>query len=377
MSYIAEPTYSDNAVDLLSKARTHYDKGRYDDALTAAERAKELNPESEAIAVVLSSIHMAKAGIDSFQLVERMILNNSGESLIATNAASNLSSLSSLLGISSSEFSNLTLENNEKDGVRGDPDTGLFKDLPVLLPKSAPDARATGGDTIYHIDQAIMALCPFVDESVKIIGEAGDIRHNSEECSSLNKQEYQGKSHFNWAFSHLTEAILFHSVVLYSPSGDEANLQKRADILDNTDEVQSTSEYIAALNELVVVTDIILPTSIEETESSMLLAMFNDLDAASRGLASLPGIPESITSGIIGSLEELKNQRSQIEGQSTGENDSSKALKGQLTESLSQEIGSQIKTKFETENLSDEEKEDICLAYDGISSESIDECEGL
>ncbi len=377
MGYVAQPTFSDNAVDQLSKAKILYDKGQYVDALSAAERAYELDSENEIIAVVLSSIHMALAGIDTFQLVQRMILNNEGENLIASDAAGNLTSLSSLVGVSTNELDLLTLENNEKNGVQGAPESGLFKDLPVLLPKSAPDARLTGGDTVFHIHKAITVLCPFVEEAVKITEGSGDIRHRRDVCEPLGQHKYRGKSHFNWAFAHLTEALLFHTIVLYAPSGDQPNLQMRGAILDDSNQVQDLEQYISALNELAVVTDIILPTSAEESENSMLLAMFNDLDAASRAFASLSGIPESITSGIISSLQDLKSQRSQIERPESSQNSSSQALKSQLTAKLAKEIREQVTTRFETENLNESEKQDICAAYNSISTEAFTQCEGL
>ena len=61
LGYAADPAFTDNSVDQLSKAQVLFDKGEFDDALVAAQRAHELDPESELAAVVLSSVHMAKA----------------------------------------------------------------------------------------------------------------------------------------------------------------------------------------------------------------------------------------------------------------------------------------------------------------------------
>ena len=371
-SFLVQP-FEDNAIDLVSKASVLYDDGQFSDALQYAERAVELNPDSEEAGVLLGSIHMGLAGIDSFQLVENLISQNEGSSLQDDNAASSLSGLSDLVGLSTTEYSLLTLENNEKDGVQGAPATGVFSSLPVLLPKSAVEARISGGDTVFHIAKAIEALCPFVGDEVKLLGEGGDIRHTSSTCVSRGNQELRSKSHFNWAFAHLSEAILFNGVVLYAPDGGTPNLQQRAAILDDPGVTANLSEYVTAVNELAVVTDVVMPTDATESASSMLLAMFNDLETASNAFNSLSGIPESVTGSIVSSLADLQTQRDSI-STSGGEDESSTALKNQLTEGLATELRTQITAKNEAGELDASSKQELCSSYTSITTEPFDLC---
>ncbi|SMF38275.1 hypothetical protein [Pseudobacteriovorax antillogorgiicola] len=372
--YLALP-FEDNAVDQRSKAYSLYDKGKYEEALEFALRSFELDSTSEESAVLLASIHMGLAGIDSFQLVENLISQNEGTALQEdSNAASSLAGLSDLVGLSTTEYTSLTLTNNEKDGVQGAPTSGVFAELPVLLPKSAVEARISGGDTIYNIAQAIEVLCPFVGEDVKILGESGDIRHTDEACAPQGEQRFRSKSHFNWAFAHLAEAILFNGVVLYAPTSETPNLQARGAVLDDPGVTANLTEYIAAVNELAAVTDIIMPTDQEESANSMLLAMFNDLEAASLGFSSLAGLPESVSGGIVSSLSDLQSQRDSL-SPATDENESSSALKNQLTSGLAGELQSQITAKSEAGELDSESQAELCTAYDSISTEPFDICD--
>ena len=196
----------------------------------------------------------------------------------------------------------------------------------------------------------------------------------SEDCSSRGEVKLKPKSYFNWAFAHLSEAILFHSVVLYAPEGGDANLQRRADLLGQPESVASTSEYVSAVTELAEVTDIIFPTDTTSAANSMLLAIFNDLDATSRGFANISGIPDSISASIIESLAGLKSQRDSISGQNTDKNSSNEALKEQLTSGLAGSLGTQIQEKVASGELQGEELTDARGAYSSISSVAIEGC---
>ncbi|NRA66310.1 MAG: hypothetical protein HRU19_17625 [Pseudobacteriovorax sp.] len=376
LGFIADPAYNQNAIDLQSQAEAKYNKGEYEEALSYASQARDLAPESEAVAVTLSSIHMALAGIDSFQLVTKLISQNDDETALqGSTAADTLSGLSGLIGIDTNDSSGFILEGNRSGNIEGAPTTGVFKDLPVLLPKDATSARNEGGQVLYHINQAIEVLCPFVGDEVKILTEgSADIRHGSEDCSSRGEVKLKPKSYFNWAFAHLSEAILFHSVVLYAPEGGDANLQRRADLLGQPESVASTSEYVSAVTELAEVTDIIFPTDTTSAANSMLLAIFNDLDATSRGFANISGIPDSISASIIESLAGLKSQRDSISGQNTDKNSSNEALKEQLTSGLAGSLGTQIQEKVASGELQGEELTDARGAYSSISSVAIEGC---
>lgn len=370
--FLAQP-FSDNAVDLRSRATTLYDEGKYSEALPYAEDAVELSPSNEEGGVLLGAIHMALAGIDSFQLIENLS-SDDGATLEGDSAASSLSSLSAIIGLSEGEYSNLSLENNEKDGVEGAPSTGVFSDLPVLLPKSASEARISGGDTIYHIAQAIQAMCSFVGDEVKLLGDDGDSRHTSESCVSMGDQNLTGRSHFNWAFAHLAEAILFNGVVLYAPSSETPNLQARGTLLGESSTTSDLSSYISAVSELATVTDIIMPTDAEESADSMLQAMFMDLQAASQAFSSLSGLPDSVTGSLESSLSDLQSQRDAI-SEAGGDSADSTAMKNQLTADLASDVRSQIQAKSDAGSLDSASRDQLCSAYASISSEAFAICD--
>ena len=369
--YLAQP-YENNAVDLRSKAELLYDKGEFSKALAYAEKAKKLDPESEEGGVLLGAIHMGLAGIDSFQLIENL-MSTEGSSLAEGNAASSLSSLSAIVSLDEAEYTSLTLENNEKDGVKGDPETGVFSELPVLLPKTASEARASVGETIYHIAQAIEALCPFVSDNVKILGVSGDVRHTDESCASIGEQRLKSRSHFNWAFAHLAEAILFNNVVLYAPSSDTPNLQARGTLIGQSDATSSVSEYVSAVQELAVVTDVIMPTDAEGAADSMLEAMFNDLEAAAMAFGTLSGVPDSVIGSLESSLNELSSQKDEI-ATTSGDSAGAQAMKNQLTESLASDLRTQIQAKSDAGELGESEKADLCAAYGSISNTDFSLC---
>lgn len=370
-TYIAAP-FSENAVDLRSQASVLYDQGRFAEALTYAQRAFALDSSSEEGGIILSSIHMGLAGIDKFQLVKSMM--QAETALQGGNAASSLAEIAELIGLSTDEYDGLTLEGNQKDGVEGAPTTGIFSTLPVLLPKTAVEARISGGDTIYHIAQAVEALCPFVADDVKILGEAGDLRHTAESCSPQGSQQYISESHFSWAFAHLAEAALFNEVVLYSTTGDEANLSARADLLSQSQGSLSLAEYIKSVNDLATVTDIIMPTEMEASQESMILAMFNNLEAASAGLSSLPGVPAEVKDQIVTSFADLLAERESLVT-SEDDNLNSKALRDQMTADLAGKIQTQIIERANASPPSDEEKDEMCQAYSAVSAKPFDYCD--
>lgn len=360
--------WEQNAIDYRAKAAVLYDEGKFEEAESYATKAFELSPNNEEGGILLAQIHMAQAGVDTISLIRSLTSSNSDSNLLSTSAASQLSSLSGIVGLTDAELNQLTIDGNEVDGVKGAPDSGIFVDLPVLLPKTAAEARSSGGNTIYHLNQAILALCKFVDNSMKV---AADIRHGADSCESASTSTQNTEATFSWAFAHLSEAILFNNMINYPSSAETSNLQKRAALLDDSSVVSDTTAYISGIQELAAVIDVIMPIS--DSDSSMLIGMSNDLEAASLAFASLSGLPDSLKDGVVSSLSDLQTQQDSLES-SGAENGDASALKNQLNSGLAQVLQTQITEKINSGSVSESEKSSLCSSYESISTSSLDVC---
>ena len=383
---IAGDSNKGSVFHLLERAQHFYDKAEFDTALDYARVAYDTDPRNEDVGLMLGYVHMALAGIDSLQLIKNMMEQNStptptptpapGLMLADGNAGSTLSGLSKILGMDDSERQELTLAGNRIGNVEGAPKTGPFKSLPVLLPKSATEARDGPTKTVHNIFLAIYYICPFVDDDVKIREGLGDPRHTSVYCdASDNTVKNSAKLHYLWAVAHLIEAIAFHGVVLYQPDGVTPNLIKRSDALGSSAGLDLNA-YIKAVSDLATTVDVILPTRREQARDSMLNAMFNDFDAASRGFGKLAGIPDSVTGSITSSLAKLKEQQAKAgaKQEGAGVDSGSGAMKEQLTSGLSGNLKKQIEAKDKAGELTPAKKTELCSAYQSISSEAFATC---
>ena len=393
LGFMILPQSQESVDSLTYDAEAAMDAGDYELAIEIATRANKLDPGSEHLAVVLGYAYLASAGIDPFSLAEKLMEqgdnkteSNEGETGATSEASSSanpLEPLRSLLGLDASELSAITLDGNQtvtEDGtvIKGAPSDGLFKDYPVLLPKTASEARLAGGEALTNLAKAIKAICPFVSESAKVLSPVEDPRHGREACPPSEKERYfSGKAHYIWAFAHLTEAIAFNAVVLYDPTGEGANIIRRSDAISDPAAVP-LNQYISSVNELAVTMEIILPTSEDKTADSMLMGMVNDLQATSKGFDNLPGMPESMTKSIKDAITKLEEQKAQMQTSGISEQAaSSSALKESLTEALSDNLKTQIEQRSSDGSFTQEEKESVCASYASISSEALAACEGV
>src|SRR5690606_17192388 len=88
--------------------------------------------------------------------------------------------------------------------------------------------------TLNYMNKAVKAVCRFVDTSTK---SDVDSRHGADDCTlpAGQNRKQTAKAHFLWAFSHLTEALVYQSVLLYSGSNsakDSSNFQQASANLD-------------------------------------------------------------------------------------------------------------------------------------------------
>ncbi len=385
LGLIAAGSIEDDAGAMLSRSKLQVDEGDYQGALDSAQRAFQLAPDCAACAVQLGYCHLGVAGLDLFQLAKKMLDNASEEgsseaetsapALAESNAAGQLASLATLVGLTDEDYAAITLPGNRLGALEGAPSTGPFRSLPVLLPKTATDARDSDSSTLHHIARAVEVICPFMNETVKIMGEAGDIRHTDPSCErSEGPAKVQSNALFIWAMAHLVEAIAFHGVVLYQPDGAVPHLQQRAALLENRSIITSLSEYVASVKDLAAVVDIILPTESEAARASMLTAMFNDLQTVSLAFQNMLAVPPSLSKGIVDAIAQLQGQKDQIN--TGGPKDSgSVAFKDQLTEGMATELKKQISTKIDSGQLNEQDKIELCSAYRQISTQAFASCD--
>lgn len=383
MGLIADSSARKDPAALLSRSLTLFDKGDYPGALRNAEAALDLAPDCGACAVQVGYCHLGVAGLDIFQLARKMLekaaAEDGSELAETSNASGQLGSLGGLVGLEEADFTAITLEGNRLGTLEGAPSSGPFRSLPVYLPKTAPDARLSDSSIMQHIARAAVVICPFMPDAVKILGDNGDIRHNDPSCQ-VERDQGQTLTNglFIWAISHLVEAIAFHQVVLYAGDGAVPNLQKRAAILQDRNEIPSLAEYVGAVVDLAAVVDIILPTESNAARASMLTAMFNDLETVSLAFQNMAAVPAEISQGIIDAIAQLKGQRDQLDtsgGGAADKDQTSVAFKDQLTEGMAAELKDQITKKIDAGDLSAQERTDLCAAYRQISTQTIASCD--
>lgn len=353
---------------LLQQAESDYNAGEFSDALKSAEKAYAINANNEEVVVLLGYIHLSMAGIDTFQLAKGLIKieedkKKAATSLVAedNSAASTLASMSTLLGITSEDLLKL--------GTESASSKEYFKAYPVILPKSATAAREAGVSSIEHVNKAISYICPFVDQEAKILvanGFVDDPRHTADKCpATSNTRHFKAKAHFLWAFSHLTEALAFYSVLLYQPEGSASpNLQLRADSLKNNSSKINIVDVPGYYSEFAQSVDAILPAN---DNDSQLRAVLNGLKATSLGFGRLAGVPDTLTKSIDKALTNIESKRGQVQGGTNADKDSA-VLKGQLTEKAAKTLSTQISAKAAEDPVEfAAKKSEICSSYSAIA----------
>lgn len=369
---------------LISHSEILFDQGDYAGALKSAQDAYSLAPYSSACAVQLSYSLLGVAGLDLFQLARKMIEKSASSpaaessSLADTgNAAGQLVSLASLVGLTAEDYEAITLPDNRLGELEGAPTTGPFRDLPVFLPKSAPEARSSSSATIQGIALATRVLCPFMPDEVKLLGDSGDIRHLDASCESREFSSHtKSKALFVWAVAHLIEAVAFNQVVLYQPDGQVPNLQHRTTLIGDRSVISSLSDYVKAVKDLASVIDIVLPTEAAASKSSMLTAMFNDLETVSLTFQNMPAVPAAIAKDIVSAIDQLKGQKDQLGSGNQAKDQRSVAFKDQLTEKMASELQTQISAKIDSGQVNETERIKLCQAYRTISTGTFASCDG-
>lgn len=349
---------------LYTQARLAYDQGQFDDALTLANKAYDLDPENDDVIVLLANINLSKAGVDPFALAKNLqALNAPSTTLLASSdAAASLAKLTAVMSLSAEDFAAL--------GTAQETTSSVSTYYPVILPV-APSVAREKVAFLKGLDRTIRMICPYIDASAKI---AGDIRHTSADCTTSGKATAnKSKLHIIWSFAHLGEAIAYTSVLLYAKEKDAtagqvgdgvtdndgtANTEKRVTKLQATNSLQA-DVFLAALKETTGAVDSVFSTAAD----SQLTAILNDFNATSKGFAAVPGLPPKMTKKITEGAENINAVAASVGG-------ASQALRGKMAANLAKKVTAAIDdyvTKLGgADKLEAKQKTEACAAYTDV-----------
>ncbi len=365
-----------NAYDnAMAKAQALYDKGKYEDAEDYGEIAYGINPRNDDAAVLLGFIRMGIAGIEPFQLARNMISSSEekkeseGANLAEKETSDVLTSMSAILGFSGADLAKLG-ESNESE---------VFADYPLIIPSCADDARAS----LYELGKlanAISVVCPFVSHGTEegkesVVLDKEDSRYKDCEPSPF-ASALSTKAHFLWAFTHLSEALAFNSILLYKSETNytgKSNLEARADALkamkpDSLSALANFSEGVAELEDNISSIFPLGGTTACGDKGTQLQAVLTDLLAVNAAFGLIPGVPESMTKTISAKISAIEKAR----GSSTGADASAaqeQKLKGDLTKKMAEGVYAGIEG-IDDETLakaSPQEIQTICSNYDKLA----------
>ncbi|MBM4251202.1 MAG: hypothetical protein FJ146_04475 [Deltaproteobacteria bacterium] len=336
----------------LDMARTNYDRGKFDVALRHASNALALNPESEQASILYGFINLGLAGGDPFNLAQALIAAKgaSGE-----GAAATMTALKTAIGLTMDELQSLgTLDRT-------------VEDLPLILPSCAETVRSSV-PRLNYLNEAVLATCPFVSESVR---SKLDLR---QVCNSTTRErQYADQAHFLWAFTHLTEAVIFNQVFTYATvSPPQTNLQLRvARVTGSNQAANNPDTYINAISSLNKTMQSILPSSgicSASARTTQFSATVYDLAAVDAGFAQLAKAPASVRATLTTALGSIRSGQDKV----AASGDSTQALRGQLGGGIAEKVAASIDSQVASlpTPLSDEQKTKLCGSFGEIAAGS-------
>ena len=378
---------------LVMAGQAAYDRNDLETALDFATKAYEQNPRSERAALLFGYVNLSLAKADPFSLATSLANIENEESDPPTAEELSEQQAASLQEEGAEESA--AEEGEEEDSGTGETldklkgalgltteDILALGDLdesdpeiPVLIPKCVEEARAQV-KTLEYVDAAIAAICPFVNEDIR---NTDDVRQECDLTESERKFPY--KSHFLWAFAHLTEALAFYSVLTYGsadPEGKKSNLQlkmEKLQTLEVTDPTQIQS-FIETVNGLEHTINQVLPvggTCSLDYPTTQLVQTLNDMLAVNAAFEQIPTIPDDVKGSIVEATEKITNLQN-ANASDDKQVAQTKALKGDLTKKLAGPLSDKLDTLQETtgQELSAEETTELCASFESISAGGAD-----
>lgn len=348
---------------LYEKAQADFDAGRLESALKASAEALRINRRSEKAAVLYGFVNLSLAGADPFSLAKALIARSSSsesKKLISNDddhryaAVSHmnlmeeggdpLAFLREAINVSDFEIRQMAEIDSE------------VEDLPLLIPRCVESVRQES-QRLQYLNLAIIAVCPFIDEDLRVPQDYRQIC----EATGLARNK-TNEAHFLWSFAHLTESLIFNSVLTYrgdNPPNSPTNFELRVKRLKETSP-GDVARFVQAVARIQEMTDKILPINDQcgpQTPTSQLRATLLDLMAVERGFSRLSSIPNKI-------IEPLKKGISgvvQAGGSATN-------LRADFTKKISQDLSEKIDQVAAEKKMSTADVAKLCENFDKISS---------
>lgn len=404
----------DAADAMLEVAKASYDRGDYDKAEDLATKLLDRNPDNEGAAIVLGYTYLSRGGIDPYRLARELIAldttdktsgtttgtSTTGSALQqggqtgatsdnskATDASSTLTQLGSLINLSEDDFALLS-DRTFAAADNGGAEPSLFSgDNKLYVPAKVSDELRSKVEVLDYMNKAVKTVCRFVANEVK----TDDTRHQDAACGqTTGPRNNSAKSHFLWAFSHLTESLVYQSVLLYSGAKNgTSNFQNASSTIDTTQfsGANALDEFVSKVSEIKNATDLVFDSA---SSDSMLRATLNDLNAVTLAFDQIAGLPEGIKNRIVNALKKINEVGDTLGG---GAENNAGALKGQMTEKFAKTVGGKvdkvvdeqfsqaskttgidIKTQADLDKLPTEQKQSItqnitkaCTSYDTLA----------
>lgn len=361
--------HDDGGDSKLLEAQAAYDSKDYETAEKLSRELLARNPDNEAAAIMLGYTMLSIGGIEPIALARKLIGISSdkkaaeptGNNLLQVqsqqegSATSSLSQLGDLVSVllSPEDFDALS-ERPFDAAANGNKEPALFGvNRPLLIPAKVSDDLRSKVHILKQMNEAVKAVCRFVDVETK--GDA--VRHETDDCAPTTAQRHKkAKAHFLWAFSHLTEALVYQSVILYSSATNGvSNFQSASDYINTENYGTDIGRFVNEVMEMKNAVDVVFDTAASD---SMIRATLVNLETVNKAFSAIAGLPDGITEKISQSLDQINKVATDL-GQA-GVEGNTNALKGQMTEKFTKVVGEKIEKVAEsTPILSGKTYEDV------------------
>ncbi len=361
MGILTPTSHKQSLRNLLATGRAAYDRGDLEKAEELSKQAFDIDATSVEASLLYGLVNLSLAGADPYSLVKSMNKSKSssdGES--SSNAA--LKPVQDALAIAKSEIDLLgELEASDPD-------------LPVLLPGCMEDVRAKV-QRLQFLDKAIRAICPFVQSIAKT---PDDERQVCSDYASVTEEP--GRIHFLWSLSHLAEAVMVNSALMYSTSpdsGGKTNLELRASKAESQLNSGDVIGVLSTFTTLEKVFKQIFPINgicSATAPTTQSIAFLNDLLAVDGGFSVIATTPPNVRQAIQKAVAKIKTSRGT--GSSNRQKDTF-AVKSDMTGGLSKSLGAGISAAISSGAVQGTAKDSLCDSFIKISagtSASADGC---
>jgi TolA-binding protein len=370
----------DSAADsLLAEAKSAYDQGRFDEAESIASKIVSKSPNNEEASILLGYIYLSQGGLDPYRVasclielsdtsgtasktsasrckaassstpakfskvedeidllfsrfteVQQNIVQSSTESESSGDVSETLKKLQGgLLNLTEVDFKNL--QEKEFQGS-----STLFKDSnKLLVPKKVSEDLRNLVFVLSKMNKVVKTICRFVNDDPEI--RADSARYKAFDCAvTTEPRRSAAKAHYLWAIAHLAESLVYQSVLLYDTSESAAsNIQAGSEALNGFS--GDVLKYVGAITDLKDALDQVFDTS---DASSMISACLNDLSSVNGAFSAITGLPPGVKQQLSKIMSKINEIAKSIGGSATQSNQT-KALKTQMTEKITEKVGTQ------------------------------------